>query len=552
MTTNPSDRLDSWKEIAAYLRRDVRTVQRWEKKEGLPVHRHQHQKLGSIYAYKPELTQWFNNRLQLRDPNQGTERIKLAVLPFRNVGATGDEDYFSEGLTEEMITEITRVDPENLAVIARGTALHFEASRESFELLRKELGVHYVLEGKVRRSGSRVRITTQLTQLKDQIQIWAETYDRDISDVLTVQADIAEAITRKINQALNLPERSRPSDRRKGGSRVAPAAYEAYLRGRYSMHRMKPSAIERSVSDFERAIEIEPNYAEAHASLATACALLAIAPFDAQPPHQAMPKAEKAARRSLELDSSLAEAHTALALVQHHYHWQWKAAESSYRRSIELNPGHAPAHLWYSWLLLAIGRAQDAFDEIERTIRIVQETDPHRLVAVHATRAAALYFDREFQEAVAECERALQLDPTHFMVHYILGRAHMRLGTHAKAITHFESARAAGADMPLMDAILGHAYAVTGRLDQARQLVEKFKATASTRYIPPTYVGMLYAGLGRKDEAMVWLERAFEERADGLTWLNVDPMMDEMRSDSRFQDLILRLGLASTGSGSSS
>ncbi len=181
---------------------------------------------------------------------QGTERIKLAVLPFRNVGATGDEDYFSEGLTEEMITEITRMDPENLVVIARGTALHFDASRESFEVLRKELGVSYVLEGKVRRSGSRVRITTQLTQLKDHIQLWAETYERDVSDVLTVQADIAEAITRKINQALKLPERSRPSDRRKGGSRVAPAAYEAYLRGRYSMHRMNPSAIERSVMRF--------------------------------------------------------------------------------------------------------------------------------------------------------------------------------------------------------------------------------------------------------------------------------------------------------------
>jgi tetratricopeptide (TPR) repeat protein len=309
------------------------------------------------------------------------------------------------------------------------------------------------------------------------------------------------------------------------------------------MHQMNPAAIERSIEDFRHATELDPSYAPAHAALASAYALLAIAPFDALPPHQAMPKAETAARRSLELDDTLAEAHTALALVRHHYHWTWKEAESSYRRAIALNPNHAPSHLWYSWLLLALGRHQDAFDEIERTLRIVQETDPHRLVAVHATRAAALYFGREFRRAVAECEKALQLDSHHFMVHYILGRSLMRLSEHAKAVTHFESAKAGGADMPLMDAALGLAYAVTGRFAQARRLAEKFKASAIKRYIPPTYVGMLYAGLGNREEALAWLERAFEERADGLTWLNVDPMLDELRSDPRFQDLIRRIGL---------
>jgi TolB-like protein len=542
-TSNPADRLDSWKEIAAFLRRDIRTVQRWEKKEGLPVHRHQHDKLGSIYAYKPELTTWFNARLQSNEPSPGAEKIKLAVLPFGNLESNREDDYFSDGLAEEMTTEITRIAPENLAVIARTTAHHFDAGSRSLGQLREELGVTYVLVGKVRRSGTRIRITTQLVQLQDQTQLWAETYERDVRDVLAVQAEIAQAIAQRINLALKRSQRMRVPELR-APNHVEPAAYDAYLRGRFSMHRMNPAAIEQSVEHFEHAIEIDSSYAAAHAGLASALALLAIAPFDALPPRQAMPRAEKAARRSIELDNSLVEAHTALALVQHHYHWNWKGAESCYRQALELNPNHAPAHLWFSWLLLALGRRREALEEIEHTSRIVQETDPHRLVAVHATRAAAFYFGREFQQAVAECRKALQLDSSHFMLHFILGRSLMRLGAHAEAIGHFESASTSGADMPLMDAALGLAYAVTGRLGDAARLAEKFKASAGKRYIPPTYVGMLYAGLGNTNEALVWLERAFEERADGITWLNVDPMLDAVRSEPRFQDLLRRIGLA--------
>jgi TolB-like protein/Tfp pilus assembly protein PilF len=551
MTTgNPADRLDSWKEIASYLRRDVRTVQRWEKKEGLPVYRHLHDKLGSIYAYRNELTEWFNTRQQSgaagvtagRQDGQA-EKIKLAVLPFGNLSGTKEDDYFSDGLTEEMITQITRLQASDLAVIARTTAEHYDSSSKSLEQMKKDLGVGYVLEGKVRRGGNRVRITAQLIQLKDQTQLWAETYERDLSDVLSVQADIAQAIAREINLALNLSESARLSDLQKGKARVQPAAYDAYLKARYNLHQMTPSAISRSIEGFEQAIQLDPNYAPAHAGLASAYALLAIAPFDLLPPHEAMPKAEKAARKSLQLDSSFAEAHTALALVDHHYHWKWKEAEAGYERAIELNPDHADTHLWYSWLLLALGRRDAAFDEIEQTMSIVQETDPHRLVAVHTTRAAAYYFGREYQRAVEECEKAEQLDPGYFMLHFIAGRAYMRLNEHAKAIAHLKQARTETGEMPLMDAALGLAYAVSGKKAETMKLAEAFKAAAKKRYIPPTYFGMLFAGLGDKDKAMMWLEKAFADRADGLTWLNVEPMLDEVRSDPRFQDLIRRIGL---------
>jgi TolB-like protein len=547
---NPIDRLDSWKEIASYLRRDVRTVQRWEKKEGLPVYRHLHDKLGSIYAYRNELTEWFTTRQQsgatLASGNRDeapADKIKLAVLPFGNLSGAKEDDYFSDGLTEEMITQITRLRASELAVIARTTAEHYDSSSKSLDQMKKDLGVGYVLEGKVRRGGNRVRITAQLIQMKDQTQLWAETYERDLSDVLSVQADIAEAIAREINLALNLSQSTRLSDLQKGRGQVQPAAYDAYLKARYNLHQMTPVAISKSIKDFEEATFAEWHYAPAFAGLASAYALLAIAPFDFLPPHEAMPAAEKAARRALDIDNKCAEAHTALALVNHHYHWKWKEAEAGYELAIELNPDHADTHLWYSWLLLALGRRDAAFDEIEQTMSIVQETDPHRLVAVPTTRAAAYYFGREYQRAVDECEKAKQLDPKYFMLHFIAGRAYMRLNEHAKAIAHLKQARTETGEMPLMDAALGLAYAVSGKKTETIKLAEAFKAAAKKRYIPPTYFGMLFAGLGDKDKAMMWLQKAYDDRADGLTWLNVEPMLDDVRSDPRFQELIRRIGL---------
>jgi hypothetical protein len=256
-----------------------------------------------------------------------------------------------------------------------------------------------------------------------------------------------------------------------------------------------------------------------------------------------MPRAEAAARKSLALDEGLSEAHLALALVNHHYHWNWDAAEAGYRRAIELNPSFAASHLWYAWMLLPLGKRAEAFQEIERAMVIAQETDPHRLVAVHAARAFAFYFAREFEKAAAECEKALHMDPRYFLVHYILGRTYMRLGDPAKAIAQLKSARTLAGEMPLADAVLGLAYAVSGQTEQAKKMAESFKAAARQRYIPPTYFGMIHAGLGDRDQAFAWLEKAFTERADGLTWLNVEPMLDQLRDDPRFHDLVRRIGL---------
>jgi len=548
LAINPEDRLDSWKEIAAYLRRDVRTVQRWEKRESLPVHRHQHDKLGSVYAFRAELAEWFKTRqvagaAAVAAGQKASDKIKLAVLRFQDLGSSDGDHYFGEGLTEEMITELTRLQPDELAVIARSTSEHYDSSSQSLGQLRKDLGVDYVLEGKVRRAGNRVRISARLSEILDQTQMWAETYERELSDVLGVQAEIAQAIAREIHLALNLSETDRLAGLQHGQVRVKPEAYDAYLRGRYLLHAMKPAEIRKGLENFELAVKLDPEYAPAQAGLASAWALLAIAPFDVLPPHEAMPKAEAAARKSLALDEGLAEAHAALALVHHHYHWNWKEAEASYRRAIELNPGYAAAHLSYSWLLLALGRNDEALAEIERTMSIVQETDPHRLVAVHATRAQAYYFNRQFQRAVDECEKALELDPSHFMLHYILGRAYRRMGEGAKAIAQLKTATKSSGELPLVDAVLGLAYAVSGRREQAQKVAEMLASAARKRYIPPTYFAIVYAGLGDKEKALEWLEKAYQDRADLLTWVNVEPMMDGVRSDPRFQDLIRRIGL---------
>ncbi len=541
-TSNPADRLDSWKEIAVYLRRDVRTVQRWEKREGLPVYRHQHDKLGSVFAYRSEVAAWFKGRQQL-GTTQDAGKIKLAVLPFANLNAGPEGDYFSDGLTEEMITQITRLQPGRLAVIAHDTAMHYKSSSKPLEQMKQDLGVDYVLVGKVRRADQRVRVTAQLVEVEDQTQLWAETYDRDLSDILALQADIAQAISAEIHLVLNRSESTRLTELQRGQGRVHPAAYETYLKARYHLHEMLPASIKKSIDYFEHAVQQDPKYAPAQSGLASAYALVAIAPFDVVPPHQAMPKAEAAAKKSLELDESLPEAHTALALVHHHYHWKWAEAEAGYRRAIELNPDYAPAHLWYSWLLLALGRNEEAVQEIERTLTIVQETDPRRMVAVHATRAGAYYLARQYKQAVQEAEKGLELNPNHFMLHYVMGRAYALMDMNAKAIAQLKPKGTAAGEIPLLDAALGLAYAVDGQSEQTLKALEALKALAKKRYVPATYFGMLYGGLGDRKQSLEWLEKAYEERADGLLWLNVDPMLDAVRLLPQFKDLISRIGL---------
>jgi len=549
------DRLDSWKEIAAFLKRGVRTVQRWERTEGLPVHRHQHAKLGSVYALRPEVAAWWDSRgTQLqsvgvsvvagsavgsaRAPKEKT-RSRLLVLPFVNLSGDPAQEFLSDGLTEEMISLLARLEPERLGVIARSTAMSYKAAPGKAAGARvgkiaAELDLDYILEGSVRAAGSRIRVTAQLVETRGQTHLWAQTYERDLSDVFALQSEVAEAIAHEIRVVLPAP----PAAARA----VDAEAYKAFLMGRYLMNRMTADGLAQGLEWFERAAERDPSLALAHAGIAQACGLLATVPFDVLPPHKAMPRAAASARRALEIDPSLPEAHAALGLVLHHYEWKWAEAEQAYQRALELNPEYSAALLRYAWLLLALGRPADALARVNRAQEIAEEVDPHLVVVVRATRAAAFYFARDFDRSIAECRDAMRLDSSDFLLHFLLGRALLRKGSVRQGVAAFK-ARKSLWEAPLMAAGAGLAQALAGEKAGATRILRRLKEQRKTRNVPATYLGILCAGLRDFDGAFEWFERAFEERADGLTLLNAEPMSDGMRKDPRFQDLVRRIGL---------
>jgi len=548
-------RLDSWKEIAAFLRRGVRTVQRWEATEGLPVHRHQHAKLGSVYALKSEVTAWWESReakrraapvrpvtrpgAPARRGEAGERRSRLLVLPFVNLSGDAKQDYLSDGLTEEMINRLARLHPGRLGVIARTTALSYKSGAKPADQIAAELDLDYILEGSVRGAGDRIRVSAQLVDAREHTHLWAENYDRGLSDVLEVQASLAAAIAREVRLAIT------PESHGTAASRaVDPEAYQAYLMGRYLFNKMTPDSLAQSLEWFERAVAKDSSLVLAYAGIAQAYGLLTTVPFDALPPREAMPKAAAAARKALELDPSLPEAQAALGLVLHHYEWKWDEAERCYQRALELNPDYSAALLRYAWLLLARGRAADALARISRAQEIAEELDPHLLVAIRATRAAALYYARNFDAAIAECRAALALDKNDFLLHYLLGCAQLRKGALAAGLATFKEAKAAWRDVPLVATGVGLAQAIAGRKKHAVAILERLEEQRKQRYIPAIYLGILCAGLRDYDRAFKWLERAFEERADGLVLLNADPMVDGMRKEPRFQSFVERLGLS--------
>jgi len=544
-----SDHLDSWKEIAAYLRRDVRTLQRWEKQESLPVHRHRHDRLGSVHAYKSELEVWRLHRQLPPQPHAVAGRpiepgkIRLLVLPFENLSGDPRQNYFSDGLTEEMITQLGRLEPQRLGIIGRTTAMQYKASSTPIAEIVRELRVDYILEGSTRRYTDRVRISAQLVRAKDQTHLWAETYDRDVRDVLALQSDVAQSIAREIRLALPAREQARLAGIRRP---VNPEAYEAYLKGRCLWYERNTQALTRSIEYFQQAIRKEPDYALAYAGLADAYGLLALIPWDGLPPRQAMPKAKAAAEKALEIDNSLAEAYSSLALVLHRFDRDWSAAERNYRRAIELNPNNARAHLWYAWLLMALARHAEALEEIQEAEEVTRKIDPLGLVDIRATRAESLYLARQYDRAIAECRVGLRLNPDYFLLHFVLGRCYVLKQMHASAIRVFEKAVRSAKDNLLLVTSLMHTYAASGRRAKALKGLEELKKTSKWRYVPTMYFACIYAGLADRDQAFFWLERAYQERSDGLTYLNVEPTFDPLRSDPRFEELLRRAGLSAS------
>src|SRR5713226_3822958 len=469
-------------------------------------------------------------------PSSG--RSMLAVLPFENLTGDAGQEYFSDGLTEEMIAQLGRLDPERLGVIARTSVMHYKRGDEQLDRIGRELGVQYVLEGSVRRDSSRVRITAQLTQTRDQTRLWARQYDRELSSLLALQGEIAQEIADEIQ--LTLGEHKRIDIARQASlPPKTPEAYDLYLKGQYFWNKRSPQGFEQAIECFQQAIVKDPNYARAYAGLADSYAL--VGGYTLAPQAEFMPKARAAALRAVEIDESLPEAHTALALIVQNYDWDWQTSEKEYRRAIELNPNYATAHHWYAEHLMWLGRFDEAFRESERA----RQLDPLSLI-IATDNGAILYFSRQYDRAIAQFRTVLEKDPN-FGRAGIVGFAYVEKGMFAEALADAEKWRRVYAEGPWYWSTRAYIYGRAGQQEKARRELEKLEQLNRRQQLDPINMLWAHLGMGHKDEALAYLEKAYSERFNILTSLKVEPAFDPLRSDPRFQDLLRRVGLAADG-----
>ena len=450
----------------------------------------------------------------------------LAVLPLENLSGDPQQEYFAQGMTEELTTQLAQISA--LRVISRTSVTSYKNSRLSLPEIGKQLHVDAIVEGSVMRSKDRVRITARLIQASDGRLLWTQEYDRNVEDVLSLQDEVARTIAREVKVTLTPDEQARLAN----AQPVNPAAHEAFLEGSY-LDKGTSEQHRRAGEYFKQAIQIDPNYAPAYAGLADY--------YWSDPelqPREAMPKAKEYAQRALKLDPNLADAHTTLGAIYLYADWNREAAEKEFKRAIELSPSDAEAHRTYSIYLAAMGRADEALAESAKA----QQLDPLSIWA-QITSGYIFYFTRHYDRAVEQCRRVLELDPNSVGGYDCLGTSYLAEGKYQEAI---EAARKAGdlsANEPTRLVGLGRAYALAGRKLEALKVLEQLRKISSHTYVPPYFFATIYADLGERDAAFSWLNKAFNERDAYLIWLKVDTAVDPLRADPRFKRLLLQLGL---------
>ena len=459
-------------------------------------------------------------------------RIMLAVLPFQNLTGDPEQEYFADGLTEELITQLGRLRPEQLGVISRTSVMGYKHSDKRLDQIGQELGVQYVLEGSFRRAGDRLRITAQLIQVKDQTHVWAQEYDRRPEDILTVQEEVAEDVGLETQLRLTPQQRNQLARVRT----VDPDAHEAYLKGRYFWNKRTEEGFTKAIDYFNQAIAKSPDYAEAYAGLADTYLLLG--GYGLMEQDEAMPKSKAAARKALAIDGQLAEAYTSLGLIAEEYEWDWPEAGKDFRKAIELDPNYAVAHEFYGDAFLGYtGKKVEAIAEL----RIAHELDP--LSPVIATDLARrLCEEGKCEEAVEQFQKIIDVDPDFVQARYYLSQAYERMGKYTEAIAEVRSIKG-WEDLPFIQAQLGHIYAVQGRRQQALEIVDRLLRRSEHQYTDATYVARIYAALGEKDLAFLWLEKACDKHSPAVLAIGSDPAYDPLRSDPRFQKMERRIGL---------
>lgn len=460
------------------------------------------------------------------------ERLMLAVLPVQNMTGSEDQDYLSEGLTEELTSELSRLNPDALAVIARSSAATFKKRVAGIADVGRQLGVEFIVEGSLRRSGDRLRITLQLVRVSDQSCLWSESYDRDDDDILSVQRDVAERTAGALALTL-LPATVRRLDSA-ADTPIAPDAREAYLRGRYELSRGTGPTILKANQYLQEAVRLAPNSALAHAALATSW--LFLTNYDVVPVAEGSPKARAAAEQALRLDPSEPQAQLVRAGLKFEHEWDFAGAEAAFRAALRERPT-AQGHQWYSALLSALGRHQEAVDQMQRARRL----DPLSL-RVGVDLGRAYYFARQHDRAIAEYHRIIDLEPNYSAAHSLLGLALVEKGQHEAGIAALEMGRNLLRTSEGFSIWLGYAYAVAGRRDEAEHMLARQRENWERRHTGAIGAALTCVGLGDADRAFEWLDRAYQERA-GMTMLRAYPYWDRIRSDARFRDLLRRVGL---------
>jgi TolB-like protein/Flp pilus assembly protein TadD len=456
---------------------------------------------------------------------------RLAVIPLANLSGDPHDEFFSDGLTEELISLLSRV--RGVRVIARASAMRFKGRTVGLAEVASALDVAAVVEGSVRRDGTRVRVTVQLVDCATEEQLWSSSYDRELSDLFAIQSDIARRVVRGLRVQLRRQDAAQLD--RNATSDID--AYTLYLEGRYQWNLRSPTALLSAVELFRRALAKDPTFALAQSGLADAFCSLALLEYEA--PTSAFPKARAAAEAALRVDPNLAEAHASLGLVRFQYERDFAGADQELRKAIELNPNYPAGHQFFADYLKAMGR----FDEALREMRRALELDPVSL-SINTGLGHVLYLSRQYDRAIEQYRAALALDPSFVQAHLWFGRPFLEKGMFDEAIAELRLAVELSNGSTISLAVLGHAYASAGRAAEARELLRKLEERAKTTYLPSYWIALIYTGLSENAAALTWLERAADERSSWLVWIKVEPRFDRLRSDPQFEALLRRLGLA--------
>jgi TolB-like protein/DNA-binding winged helix-turn-helix (wHTH) protein/Tfp pilus assembly protein PilF len=452
----------------------------------------------------------------------------LAVLPLENLSRDASQDYFADGMTDELITHLAQIP--DLRVISRSSMMTYKQSRKSLAEIAHELDVQAVVEGGVLRSGERVRINAQLIRVPADEHIWADSYEGDLRDTLVLQNQVAQAIADRIRVTVST-QRHVQSPRA-----VNAQAYDSYLKGRYYWNKRTIEGLKEAINYFKQSISIDPGYAEAYSGLADSYALAGDWGYGILPPTEAFPLARAAANEALALNDRLGEAHTSLAFVLDLYYWDWDAAEKQYELAINMNPGYAVAHEWYAWHLLVLGHSAEGIFEMRRA----ESLDPVSPI-IRSNVADALSVAHLFEESVRQSRKTLALDPNFAVGHFHLAEALVQEHQYEAAIAEFQQAIELSGHLAAFDANLAHVYALAGRKADALKIVKDIEARPDLNPTANACIALIYVGLGDLDQAMNWLNKAYDARFNPA--ILIRPTFDPLRSDARFRELRRRLGL---------